>query len=177
MRWSRLDRLVAMSGLAVLVASFLPWYRSGWARGFGASATYETDLATAWGSSSLWSLGVLLCIAATISWFGLSSGRPARRLLVPAFIALTGLLVVVAVWVDMLLWEPSGWYWTTGDSSRDDQFDVVRDELIRYHEKGRDLDVYWGFYVGLAAMAAHVIVLAIAGWRTRQRRAALTRSA
>jgi hypothetical protein len=34
-----------------------------------------------------------------------------------------------------------------------------------------------GFYVGLAAMAAHVIVLAIAGWRTRQRRAALTRSA
>jgi hypothetical protein len=50
-----------------------------------------------------------------------------------------------------------GW----ASSGPDSGYGVVRDELFRLHEPGRDLDTGWGLYLGAAVLGLLTLLLVV----------------
>ena len=65
-----LERSIAALGLMLLADSFLPWYRLSWtvSRYGSGQQTRHVNTATAWHSSSGWSLAVLLGVIAAVGY-------------------------------------------------------------------------------------------------------------
>jgi hypothetical protein len=153
--WRWQDLAVGVAGLAVLVASLTPWYVSGWA-GPGPD-DYHTSTANAWQSSTWWSAGVLIALLAT-GWRLLTHRLP----WLPPLGALLGLGVVVWIWSRIGPMPTTlGWAASGPDSRPDSGYGVVRDELFRLHEPGRDLDTGWGLYFGVAVLGLLTLLLVV----------------
>ncbi|HEX8630215.1 MAG TPA: hypothetical protein VF755_18820 [Catenuloplanes sp.] len=160
---------MATTTLALLAASFLPWYRSGWARSRDGAETYETTLVNAWSASAWWSGGILLGLMAGTGMVTMIL-RPARtsaarpwRWAFPA-LALAGLTLIV--WRRLTITTTSladGAIWQSGEQANIGQ--VLRDQLIVYHAPGRDLDISWGFLVGVAVLLVLLCTLIAAAAR------------
>jgi hypothetical protein len=149
--WRWQDLAVGGAGLAVLVSSLTPWYVSGWA-GPGPE-DYHTSTADAWQSSTWWSVGVLIALLAT-GWRLVTHRLP----WLPPLAAVLGLGVVVWIWSRIGPIPPTrGW----AESGPDSGYGVVRDELFRLHEPGRDLDTDWGLYLGAAMLGLLTLLLAV----------------
>ena len=95
--------------------------------------------------------------------------RPARHRLAaahppptvaPPLGALLGLGVVVLIWSRIGPMPTTlGWAASAPDSGPDSGYGVVRDELFRLHEPGRDLDTGWGLYLGAAQLGLLTLLL------------------
>jgi hypothetical protein len=149
--WRWQDLAVGVAGLAVLVSSLTPWYVSGWA-GPGPD-DYHTSTANAWQSSTWWSVGVLIALLAT-GWRLLTHRLP----WLPPLGALLGLGDVVWIWSRIgPIPTTRGW----AASGPNVGYGVVRDELFRLHEPGRDLDTGWGLYLGVAVLGLLTLLLVV----------------
>jgi hypothetical protein len=147
--WRWQDLAVGVVGLAVLVSSLTPWYVSGWA-GPGPD-DYHTSTANAWQSSTWWGGGVLIALLAT-GWRLLTPRLP----WLPPVGALLGVGVIVWTW-SRIGPMPTTLGWAS--SRPDSGYGVVRDELFRLHEPGRDLDIGWGLYLSVAVLGLLTLLL------------------
>ncbi|GAB1695116.1 hypothetical protein KRM28CT15_69190 [Krasilnikovia sp. M28-CT-15] len=163
-RWSSLA--VAIATFALLAASFLPWFRSGWAQSSDGVDTYESTLVDAWSASAWWSWGIALGLVAgagmTATLLVPMRTTTSRRWcwVFPA-LALAGLALIV--WRRMTIPTASlagGGSWEVAGQT--DFGEVVRDHLAIYHAPGRDLDVCWGFPVGAAVLLTLFLALVVA---------------
>lgn len=103
--WS--ERAIAALGLLLLADSFLPWYRLSWTVSVYGSGqqTRHVNTATAWHSSSGWSLAVLLGVTAAVGYVACDAYTVRRPTLLARLrwlfllIATTGLLVATLSWL------------------------------------------------------------------------------
>jgi hypothetical protein len=168
-RWRWVDRAVAAAGTLVLLTSFLPWYHSGWAVGSTELGSYETNSASVWQASYWWGAAVLLCVAATIIWLGYAAyaarlPRAVRHLRwISPVLAPAGVTIAIWRWRAIGPLDLNGGFgWTASTDDSHAFGDIIRDDLVIHHEVGRDLDVTWGLYAGLAAMSALCLILFLA---------------
>ncbi|MFC3385442.1 hypothetical protein [Couchioplanes azureus] len=159
-------REIVLAGATVLLTidSFLPWYTQRWSTQHLATGrtTQHAVTASAWSSSTGWSIGVLLTVAAATGWLLCRRSPSLRRAAQVACLvaALAAPVVTAKAWLEIpsaaeaasgpLAFQPlpaSGTY--LGH--------VTRDALT-----ARELNVSCGFYIGTALMI--IVALCLASW-------------
>ena len=160
--------IVALAGLLVLAASFLPWYRVRWLASDNGIDSRHTNDASAWTASTQWTIAVLLAVAAAVGWPAVRSR--AARWLCPILAAAA---VALAVWqwrsIPGLPADPLPAGEWSASPSQGSIGNIIRDQLTVLHLEGHDRDIAWGLYAGLAAMTLLLIVLMTAAWRPGRR--------
>ncbi|MEU7617224.1 hypothetical protein AB0M91_25265 [Micromonospora rifamycinica] len=174
--WS--ERAIAALGLLLLADSFLPWYRLSWTVSVYGSGqqTRHVNTASAWHSSSGWSLAVLLGVTAAVGYVACDAYTArwptllARLRWLFLLIATTGLLVAALSWLAIPSVIAPGTY---GFIAAEDHLggvevgDIVRDRL---HD--REMNVAWGFYLAVLITTALVLLMLLDLVRRTGRRAA-----
>ncbi|MGC5661140.1 hypothetical protein ACN261_12180 [Micromonospora sp. WMMD723] len=156
------ERSVAVLGLLLLVDSFLPWYRLSWtvSRYGSGQETHHVNTATAWHSSSAWSLAVLLGVTAAVGHLtcGTATTRWRTRLRwLFLLTATTGLLVATVSWLAIPSVDAPGGY---GFVAADEVTGGVRlGDIVRDRLYGREVNVAWGFYLAVFLMMALVLLM------------------
>ncbi|KWV30356.1 hypothetical protein [Micromonospora rifamycinica] len=174
------ERAIAALGLLLLADSFLPWYRLSWmvSRYGGGQPTRHVNAATAWHSSTGWSLAVLLVVAAAVGYLacGVFTNRwprllaPLRWLFLLA--ATAGLAVAIVTWWAIPSVEVSGGYGVVAADRLAGGVtfgDIVRDRLY-----DRETNVTWGFYIAVFVTTALVALMLLDIVRRTGRRTAPT---
>ena len=152
------------------MASFLPWFQTGWASSDRSGDHWRTNSANAWQSSSTWAVAVVICLVAAAT--ALAPGIPQRlRWWCPVLIA-------VAAGLSGWQWRSigpldmsGGMAWTSADPAvpQVQVGDIVRDQLVIIRIDGLTHEVGWGYFVSVAIMvvlAAGTVLLAVTRART-----------
>ena len=151
--WGRdLEVGVAVATLLVVIASFVPWFRSVSASSHNGVDSMVTRTASAWAASTWWSAAVVLAVAGAGLWFLLDRVVRDRGGLLRAWRWVSPVMVGVAVATVLWQWQAipplafAGGAWTGGGGGGGgDVGEIVRDELVTYHAEGLVFDVAWGF--------------------------------
>ncbi|MEU1607928.1 hypothetical protein [Micromonospora matsumotoense] len=172
------ERSIAALGLMLLADSFLPWYRLSWtvSRYGSGQQTRHVNTATAWHSSSGWSLAVLLGVIAAVGYVtcGAYANRwptlPARLRWLFLLTAAMSLLVATASWRAIPSVDAPGAYGFVAveEIAGGVRFgDIVRDQL-----SARETNVTWGFYIAVLITMALVAFMLLDIVRRTDRHAA-----
>ncbi|WP_431923757.1 hypothetical protein [Micromonospora wenchangensis] len=173
-----LERSIAALGMLLLADSFLPWYGWSWtvSRYGSGQQTHHVNTATAWHSSSAWSLAVLLGVVAAIGYVtcGVYANRwptlPARLRWLFLLTGTTGLLVATVSWLAIPSVDTPGGY---GFVPADEIAGGVRlGDIVRDHLSAREVNVAWGFYLAVFIMMALVLLMLLDIVRRADRHAA-----
>jgi len=165
---------IAVAGVLLLLASFLPWFEHVYALGDADGVRTERTSAGAWGSSVVWSLAVLCGVAAG-GWAALlARGRSRSR-----YVDL-GLLLLSAAGLALCLGEVAHVVWVSiwpGEqvivvSLNPPPPEVQRGQLYLHHGSGERSWFSWGLLAGLALLGGQVLLAArslLAGRAARTR--------
>ncbi|SCF49881.1 hypothetical protein GA0070216_1406 [Micromonospora matsumotoense] len=162
----------------LLADSFLPWYRLSWtvSRYGSGQQTRHVNTATAWHSSSGWSLAVLLGVIAAVGYVTCRAGTnrwptlPARLRRLFLLTATMSLLVATVSWLTIPSVDAPGGY---GFVAADEIAGGVRfGDIVRDHLSARETNVTWGFFIAVFITMALVLLMLLDIVRRTDRRAA-----
>ncbi|QDY06322.1 hypothetical protein FJK98_03350 [Micromonospora sp. HM134] len=172
------ERSIGALGVVLLADSFLPWYRLSWtvSRYGSGQQTHHVNTATAWHSSSAWSLAVLLGVIAAAGQVtcGVYANRwptlSVRLRWLLLLTATTGLLVATVSWLAIPSVDAASGY---GSVAAEQIAGGVRfGDIVRDHLSARETNVAWGFYLAVFIMMALVLLMLLDVVRRADRHAA-----
>ncbi len=163
-----LDLLLTVVAAALVAVSFLPWYRN-------TAVGFVDNGATAWASSTGWSIAVVLGVSSAAGWLlrhRITRSAASSRALAWVLPAAAALSVVVAVWTWLGIppTDATGALGGTVTMTMTSVDELPTEAVRRDDLWAREDNVAYGYFLGVGLMAALTLLLGVASLRASRSR-------